>query len=48
MEAIKCRISAETGKIGQIGKLNVVPDSNPLGMKSFVPGISISFKGSLD
>ena len=27
-----------------IGQLNVLPYSNPLGMKRFVPSISISFK----
>ena len=28
----------------QFGELNVVPNSNPLGIKRFVSGISISFK----
>ena len=31
-------------KIDLIGKLNVVPNSNPLGIKLLVLGISISFK----
>ena len=30
--------------IDLFGKLNVVPNSNPLGIKRFVLGISISFK----
>ena len=30
--------------IDQFGQLNVVPNSDPLGMKHFVSGISIAFK----
>ena len=34
----------KNSKLDQIDKLNVVPNSNPLGMKRFVRGISMSFK----
>ena len=37
--------SCSSYTIDLIGKLNVVPNSNPLGIKRFVSDISISFKG---
>ena len=41
---IKKTTSALHWPIDPIGYLNVVPNSNPLGIKHFVSGISISFK----
>ena len=34
----------QSGQIDPFGLLNVVPNSNPLGIKHFVPGIAMLFK----
>ena len=41
---VGARPHAQARTLNQIGKLNVVPSSNPLGINLFVSGISISLK----